>query len=228
MREVWHATLSMLRTHSSGLTSQPQCCLVLSAQCMWTDREFCVRRRRHQLIWKYLTSPYKISYLCNLASKVCAPFHVGLQLMLFTFFTSALVQVKCSQYPLVGTGISPRACLRHSIVWKFVLYGADTQILSKHNAYSDTKTLSGRVRQNSLNYFTSERRCQLAPLLHCQWVSCAEGQFKSRKNWIFSTTAVTTWSLTYVTLRQQILLQYVLLGVTYMFWAEAHILSIYF
>ena len=55
--------------------------------------------------------------------------------MLFNFLTSALVQVKCSQYLLDGTRTGPTACLRHSIVWKFVLYSTDSQTLYKHNAY---------------------------------------------------------------------------------------------
>ena len=63
-----------------------------------------------------------------------------LHIMLFTFLTSALVQVECSQYLLDGTRRGPRACLRHSIVWKVVLYGADTQTLQKHGAYK------GKVR----------------------------------------------------------------------------------
>ena len=104
-------------------------------------------------------------------------------------------------------------------MWKFVLYGADTHILRKHSAYSDTKTLSGRVRQNSLNYFTSEGRCQLSPLLHCQWVSCAEGQCKIQEelNLQYHSCDNMKSHIHYITLWQQILLQYVLLGVTYMF-----------
>ena len=43
MPEECHAPSSILRTHSSAVTSEPHCYLTTSARCMWSDTHFCVQ-----------------------------------------------------------------------------------------------------------------------------------------------------------------------------------------
>jgi len=70
------------------------------------------------------------------------------------------------------------------------------------------------MRQISLNYFILEERCKLSPLLHCQWVDCAERQCKITEdfNLQYHNCDNIKSHIHYITLCQQTLLPYVLLG----------------